>query len=990
MLTPSHRFRLKDPNPTVREAAAMELIFAPEPELLPELLALLSDVDTDVRRTAIQALGALNDPQALDGLLLALLDPVPEVADTAQSALIKLGSASVEALYEWLEHTEWPQRAAALRGLCQLQPDPHRLVPLAQDAIWEVRGEAYLALGRFGSQANLRLTGTPVAMTALRQALASEQHPLAREALLAGLGAIQHPDALQLLLDMLLDPLTEESLQAVASALQAYGSAIHAPMLSAGIWAPDPDVRAMSAALLAQTNCPNLKNQLAPLLLDPQPYVRQTVAYAIYEADQSQAIWEFVAGLYHPDDHVFEAAVIELLAYPGAGAGERLLEALDVPHSQLRLNQLVRALGELKYEASSHVMVELLEPGADPVLLEALCWSLGQLGAWRAWHHLQRKLGHAHEGVRLQALEALIKIDPENATWVQLRYLDEMHGEPLRRLLSELASYPDSWGMLRRELFQRQDPDFRGAVLEAVKQFPPHMLRPLLEEYLNDWPQPQPETLEPLLALLDRVGLSENLARCLLSWIEVREEPVRSRVTRVLRPWAQTLKEELLAASLHDIWFVRQAALQTVGWLKDQEVLNALTTALKDRDRDVRISAITLLGKIEDLDITAPLLEALENGYRDIRAAAAQALTKRHDSWARKPLTNTLLEDEASEVRLAAALALGEMGLHEPEHRASIFEVLEEAYDLDDDPDVQAVVLNQMFRLEPGQTRPLVVKALKDEDDALRGMALKVYATAGWPIEPVVPQLEVLIRTGPEDQQAQALALLLPLRPDLLASWLESADESLRLACLQAIQPNQVLEHQIALACLLDDASPRIRQQTLRVLAHVTDLRPMLATRARREEDPSVLQTLVELLTELPVADVLPVYQEILERPTPHVHTSVIWALAPVMALGGGELLQATLPQAGPELRSQIFEVLATSPEVGLPVLTELIDHWDRDLVLRSTRALGRMGEPALVLLKEIWLREEMAQQLAVLSACEQLQLPETLPMLILAARSTH
>lgn len=981
VITPSHRFRLRDPNPAVREAAALSLVFAPNPDYLPELIALLGDADSDVRRTALQALGALNDPTALDGIREALLDPVLEVADAAQAALVKLGSSSLSALEAWLEHPEWPQRAAALRGLSQLQSDPQRFVPLCHDAIWEVRGEAYLALGRSQSQTGLQ---------ALLAAREGEQHPQAREALLAGLGEISHPDAGRMLLQAFLDPSSQEAPQAVAAALQHYGEMIHAPLLGGGIWSPHPEVRALSAALLAQTGCRDLRNQLAPLLLDRSPQVRQTVAFAIYEAEPTQPIWEFVAGLYHEDDHVFEAALLELLAYPGAGAGLRLLEALDVWPPLLRSIQLVRALGELRYEPAGHVLIELLDSQPEADLLQAICWSLGRIGSWRGWHPLQRMLGHADAGVRHAAVEALIELDPENPNWQQLSELASLSGEALSKLLGELVRYPEIWPLLQLELYQHPDPAFRSAVLEAMRQAPPERLPPILGGFLERWPQPQAETVDALLELLEHAGLDEGLARSLLSWIEQREAPVRDRVSRLLRPWAGTLREELLAAATHDIWFVRQAALKTLGSLPDPEVIAALREALDDRDRDVRITAISLLSRLSEVDVSESLLEALENGYRDIRAAAARALGRRKDAWARQALETALLEDEAPEVRQAAAESLLDLAQAGKIGRDDAIEALSEAFDNDDDPEVQASCLDALYSLDAEGARKYIARALKDEDESLVSAALRLWAQAGWSPEPVMRSFEQLLQHGSEPQQAQALALLLPLRPDLLATWLESAGESLRLACLQAIQPAQVQEHQIALSMLLDDPSPRIRQQTLHLLAQLPELRPMLANRARQEEDPSVLQTLVELLTDLPVSEVLPVYQEILERPTPHVHTSVVWALAPLLALGGGALLQSTLPQAGPGMRSQIFQVLARSGETALPILADLIEHWDRDLVLRAIRALGAMGEPAVPLLEAIWKREELAQQLAVLSACEQLRLPATLPMLILAARSTH
>lgn len=977
MITPSQRFRLRDPNAAVREAAALELVFGPEPELLPELLGLLSDSDGDVRRTAIQALGALNAPEALDGLCYSLLDPVPEVVEAAQGALVKLGLRSRAALEARLTHEEWPQRAAALRGLALMRPDPQSLVPLTNDPIWEVRGDAYLALGQ---------THSAIAMEALAKSLETEAHPQAREALISGLGLVQQPQARQLLLHALLDPLSPESAQVVASALQSYGSEIHSPLLNAGIWSPHPDVRALCAALLAQTNCPDLRSQLAPLLLDQQPQVRQTVAYAIYESDPSRPIWQYIAGIYDPDDHIFEGALLELLAYPGAGVGERLLEALDLRTSLMRSVQLVRALGELRYEPAGHVLIELLDQISQPVLLEAVSASLGKLGAWRAWHPLQRLLGHEDSGVRHTTIEALIVIDPEGC-WQRLKELHKLTGTALTKLLAELATLPDTWGLLHREIFSSEDSSFRASILAAIKGAPPERLRPLLEEYLGRWPHPDQESFDTVLEVLEHAGLSEHLARCLLPWIEKRDAAVRSRVTRMLKPWAHTLKTELLAAATHEIWFVREAAMTALSASPDPDVLLLLKEALQDRDRDVRISAISLLGRIEAADIGHSLIDALETGYRDIRAAAAQALGRRRDTDAREALETALAEDESQEVRMAAAAALGE--LHSGPD-PDLFELLEEAYEEEDDPDVQAACLKSLFSIDPPSAKTLVFRALKDEDEVLCTMAMQLLLKANWPIDGAMRTLENIIESGPEALRAQALALILPQKPELLGHWLKSADDPLRLACLRALQPEQITQHQIVLIMLLGDPSAQIRQETLRALAQVPELRGALATHARKESDNSVLQTLVELLTDLPLEEVLPVYQEILERPTPRVHTSVIWALAPVLALGGGQLLQSLLPSAGPGMRSQIFEVLAGTGAGSIPVLTELVDHWDRDLVLRAIRALGKSGPDAVPVLAEIWKREELAEQLTVLKACEELRHPETLPMLLMAARSTH
>lgn len=977
MASPSQRRSLRDSNASVRADAVLELIFAPDPELLPELLNLTEDPDTDVRRTTMQALGALNSVDALQGLRQSLLDPIPEVAEAAQAALIKSGQQALELLSEWLQYPEWPQRVAALRALADLSPAHELIAPLVLDSIWEVRAESYLTLSHLKSSDAVQL---------LLKVLQMEQHPQAREALFIALGQTHDLTAFKILTKHFLDPVSQESYETLASALLNYGQALHAPLLSSGIWSPIPTVRMLSAALLANSACPNLVQQLSPLLLDPQAQVRQTVAYAMYESDHSQTIWQFVADLYHSDDHIFEGAVLELLAYPGAGAGERLLEALDITASTWRSSQIIRALGELKYEAAIHVLVEYLETSHEADVIEALIWSLGQLKAWRAWHLLQRLLGHEQKAIRQLACEALIQVDPETSCWQELPQIQNLNDERLAKVLAHLASYTDTWNWFEYKLLFSADAVFRGAILAAVHYFPSSLFQKTLSQYLERYPRPEKETLDALLSLLDRSGINESIARSLLSWLEEREAEVRSRVVRLLKPWSSQLKHELIAAASHEIWFIRQAALEVLMGNLDPDVLQLVRQALRDRDRDVRITAIHLLSRYPSSDIVPELIDALENGFREVRAAAAQALGAYLEKDTQAALVLALVEDESAEVRTAAAESLGR-ATHRQE---AICENLIEAFEDDDALEVQLSSLKSLYQLDEKVARPYVLQAFKDDDPTMLALALQLWSQSQWPIDPIIKQLKQLIHSEHAVLQSGALRLLLPGEPELVDQWLKSDQEALKIACMQHMQKEQIEKHQITLVLQLSDPSPQIRQQTLKTIFQVPVLRSVLANHARGEEDPSVLQVLIELIANLPMEESLPVYQEILERPSPRLHTSVIWALGPMLALGGGSILQSLLPNSGPELRTQIFQVLSHAGIGALSILHDLSDHWDRDLVLRAIRAMGQMGLDAVPLLEEIWEREELSQQLAVLEACAQIKRPETQSMLLKAARSSH
>jgi HEAT repeat protein/beta-lactamase regulating signal transducer with metallopeptidase domain len=92
----------------------------------------------------------------------------------------------------------------------------------------------------------------------------------------------------------------------------------------------------------------------------------------------------------------------------------------------------------------------------------------------------------------------------------------------------------------------------------------------------------------------------------------------------------------------------------------DQKVIDALTTAVKDTDLEVREHAVMALGQLRDLRATPALVAALADTSADLRESAVQALGQLRDPAAMEPVLAAMKDAEPG-VREQAAFALGQM-----------------------------------------------------------------------------------------------------------------------------------------------------------------------------------------------------------------------------------------------------------------------------------------------------------------------------------------
>ncbi len=104
---------------------------------------------------------------------------------------------------------------------------------------------------------------------------------------------------------------------------------------------------------------------------------------------------------------------------------------------------------------------------------------------------------------------------------------------------------------------------------------------------------------------------------------------------------------------------VRVMAAWALGELENQEAIESLALALSNGPAPLRRAAASALGEIERPEAVPVLIRALDDPDAGVRTQAAWALGEIEDYAAVDALSRTLLTDQASEVRVAAARALG-------------------------------------------------------------------------------------------------------------------------------------------------------------------------------------------------------------------------------------------------------------------------------------------------------------------------------------------
>ncbi|MCE5298082.1 MAG: HEAT repeat domain-containing protein [Methanoregulaceae archaeon] len=217
-------------------------------------------------------------------------------------------------------------------------------------------------------------------------------------------------------------------------------------------------------------------------------------------------------------------------------------------------------------------------------------------------------------------------------------------------------------------------------------------------------------------------------------------------------PDIETLKKArnyrgLIKALRHknlDIQWQASSALAGLG----TEGMDHLLSALKTRNKDIRLGIIEALGEIRDPRAVEPLIGLLRDKDNEVRWEAALALGEMADPRALGPLEGAL-RDPDRYVRYGSAVALEKMGWSpdEPATLAFLFAGKQEwdmladmgkdaipSLDIaakDNDKSVRMMAVRTLGRIGEEKAIPLLYRAIRDPDDQVRWEAVMASQKCG-------------------------------------------------------------------------------------------------------------------------------------------------------------------------------------------------------------------------------------------------------------------
>ena len=125
---------------------------------------------------------------------------------------------------------------------------------------------------------------------------------------------------------------------------------------------------------------------------------------------------------------------------------------------------------------------------------------------------------------------------------------------------------------------------------------------------------------------LSRYPSDQTLAALLLVVGDI-DPDIREIVGHVIEAYQSTAVPGLISLLDHEENIGREAAVQILGRIADQEATLGIIQALqKDESAWVRISAVEQLGKIHNLQSTTALIQALQDEHPDVNRAVRKAL----------------------------------------------------------------------------------------------------------------------------------------------------------------------------------------------------------------------------------------------------------------------------------------------------------------------------------------------------------------------------
>jgi HEAT repeat protein/beta-lactamase regulating signal transducer with metallopeptidase domain len=212
---------------------------------------------------------------------------------------------------------------------------------------------------------------------------------------------------------------------------------------------------------------------------------------------------------------------------------------------------------------------------------------------------------------------------------------------------------------------------------------------------------------------------------------------------------------EALTAALKDSdKDVRETAMHALVQMRDPSIFDPLVLALKDSSPDVREQAAFGLGQLRDRRAVEPLVAALKDDHADVREQAAFALGQLRDRAA-IPGLSAALKDVAPDVREQAIFALGQF--RDPATLEGLSLGLRDA-----NGDVREQAAFALGQLRDRRAMEPLISALKDSDADVREQA--AFALGQLRDRGAVEALVIALKDSAADVREQAAFALGQIR----------------------------------------------------------------------------------------------------------------------------------------------------------------------------------------------------------------------------------
>ena len=703
----------------------------------PALARALGDLDVEVRAKAAGALGRLGDRRAIAYLLDHLLtDPAPFVRARIAGALGQFADSEVvDHLVRALGDPAWWVRMRSVEALERIGPDAEQPLTLAlADPDPEIRVRAAVAVERLGVAKRLMdaiADGTATnemhellarfAAASAREFLAEQLHHPSAEVRRAVVDAIRTTGRRDLP-DELIELARQDDDGAVRAAsldvLRLCGETRAVPVALEHLADPVDAVRTAATALLGDLGDAALGATLRPRTTDFDPAVRAATARALGYIRAEGVTAEMQELLRDPDPGVRQAAAEGVAAgrWPGTEAALVQLLSDSVPDVQLAGARALRVVGT---------------PESLPVLLRTFR---------DAGPALHQAIAEAVARIRVTEVPGLIDILLERG--------DVPSRLSVVKTLSTITS-PVAAECLGR-LYRDPAPEVRGAAAVALSEHGGESAAALVDSGLDD---PDETVRSAAINALVRMGRSAPGPRLLAMLTEDPSELVRERAALAVG-WFRLAGGEvslLRACRTAEALAVRAAAVLALGAyeqesmvaqvveMADDSALRELLTArmsldpeyqrLAERLRETRHVELRALGSATRNAMEQVLAEGMRGALApEARVRLVAGLRAFQGEQGQAALLRVVRSDPSPEVRAAALAAVGSM-LDTDELLLVTARALGDPH-----ASVRRTAVTLLTRVAPDRSLPLLIRALRSDDDVPTLQAVAAQAEAAFPV----------------------------------------------------------------------------------------------------------------------------------------------------------------------------------------------------------------------------------------------------------------